>query len=267
MSHTRPRQEFQFPTIKDRPDLDFIPAKSRDKRLIELLTDKPRGYRTVWQQRIATEASSATVDELIAENDIETLRSVSDVLAIVALGTAYHTFGEPESEDLAFRRIKIAKMVDHETKTRTTTEELVASVQSGLADAALLAAGIDERTLERRNVIKDNDKLGRALATVGFKAAALHDGLDKQEGSEVDLQHSSWISARAASRRALQISDSIGSRLTMSGLADTQSPTVRFIHDNPWFVPAPAFEILTEKIDMARADAFERYDKTQMLFT
>jgi hypothetical protein len=199
---------------------------------------------------------------------MEDLRAVSDVIAITALGTAHHAFGEPEADNLGFRRIKIAKVIDPETKERLTAPRLVGSIQTGLANAAKLAIAIESATLERGDTTKNTDKLGRTLATVGFQAAALHDGIDRQYGGSLaELQHMSWLSARAASRRALDLSDTIGTRPTVAALPDEQSPLRRYMNDNPWFVPAPSYGVLLEEIDEAMNGAYDRDKESKMLFS
>lgn len=269
MRQTRPRQEFQFPTIKDRRDLDYVPAKSRDPQRIELFTGKPAGSVIAIQQRVGVDALLATVDRLERENEygLEDLRAVSDVIAITALGTAHHAFGEPEADNLGFRRIKIAKVMDPEKREHLTAPRLIGSIQTGLVNAAKLAAAIEAATLEGGDRFRNNDRLGRTLATVGFQAAALHDGMDRQYGSLVDVQHASWLSARAASRRALDLSDTIGTRPTVAALPDEQSPLRRYMNDNPWFVPTPSYGVLVDEIDEAMKAAYRRDDDSKMLFS
>jgi hypothetical protein len=269
MRQTRPRQEFQFPTIKDRPDLDYVPARARDPERIELFSSKPPGSVIAIQQRVGVDAMLATVERLWAAKQygVEDIRAVSDVIAITSLGTAYHAFGEPEADSLAYRRIKIPKVIDPEKRERLTAPRLVGSIQTGLANAAKLAIAIEDATLERRDSTTNSDKLGRTLATVGFQAAALHDGIDHQYGSLVDVQHASWLSARAASRRALDLSDTIGTRPTVAALPDEQSPLRRYMNDNPWFVPSPSYGVLVEEINEAMRATYRRDDDSKMLFS
>lgn len=268
MRQTRPRQEFQFPTSKDRPELDYVPVKTRNPRRIELYSGKPPGSVIAIQQRVGIEALLKTYDTLnTTMYGLDDLRAVSDVTAIAALGTAHHAFAEPEADNLGFRRIKIAKIFDSETNQRLTAEKLVESIRGRLASAAELAMDIEDSVLERKNPVRRNDQLGRALATVGFEAAALHDGIYKQYGNEADVQHVSWLSARAASQRALDLSDTIGARPTIAQLPDEQSPLRRFMNDNPWFVPAPAYGVLEDQTRAAMVRAYKRDEATRMLFS
>lgn len=269
MNTSRPRQEFQFPTIKDRPDLDYVPARSRDTRRIELFSGKPPGSVIAIQQRVGVEALLSTINTLQDESDygLEDLRAVADVIAITTLGTAHHAFGEPEADSLSFRRIKIAKIIDPETNEHLTSGHLLESIQVGLSHAARLAVAIESSTLSQGDTLRNNDRLGRSLATVGFQAAGLHDGLDRQYGSLSDVQHASWLSARAASRRALHISDTIGTRPTVAALPDEQSPLRRYMNDNPWFVPAPSYDVLIRAIHNEMDAAFRRDDEIKVLFS
>ena len=268
MRASRPRQEFQFPTNKDRTDLDYVPLRTRDPRRIELYSGKPPGSVIAIQQRAGIEALLGTYDALSRTSyELADLRAISDVTAIAALGTAHHAFGEPEADNLGFRRIKIAKVIDPETKERLTSKKLIEDVILGLAGAAELAMDIEERTLDRKDTTRRSDQLGRALATVGFQAAALHDGVDRQYGNETGvLQHVSWLSARAASQRALDLSDEIGVRPTIAQLPDEQSPLRRYINDNPWFVPMPAYGILEDQARVAMGRAVSRDEDRQRLF-
>lgn len=249
--------------------MDYVPAKSRDPKRIELFSGKPAGSVIAIQQRVGIEALQATFNTLESDESygMEDLRRVSDVTAVAALGTAHHAFGEPEADNLAFRRIKIAKVFDPKTHEHLTADKLLASIQTGLANSAELAAEIEERTLERKDTMKPSDKLGRMLATVGFAAAALHDGIDRQYGNEADVQHVSWLSARAASQRALDLSDTIGTRPTVAQLPDDQSPLRRYMNDNPWLVPAPAYGILLDEVNTAMAAAYKRDEDSQTLFS
>lgn len=269
MRQTRPRQEFQFPTIKDRPDLNYVPAKSRDPKRIELFSGKPAGSVIAIQQRVGVEALLATVTTLDddAQYGIDDLRAISDVVAITSLGTAHHAFGEPEADNLGFRRIKIPKVIDPKTEERLTAAKLVDSVQAGLTNAAKLAIAIETATLEHGETLRNSDRLGRTLATVGFQAAALRAGLDKQYGNLVDVQHMSWLTARAASRRSLELSDDIGTRPTVAALPDDQSQLRRYMNDNPWFVPAPSYEVLIGELHSAMDAAYRRDDDSKMLFS
>jgi hypothetical protein len=267
MRQTRPRQEFQFPTSKDRPELDYVPVKTRNPRKVELYSGKPPGSVIAIQQRAGVEALLKTYDVLdTAMYGLDDLRAISDVTAITALGTAHHAFGEPEADNLGFRRIKIAKIIDPETGERLTARRLVDSIRGRLASAAELAMDIEDGVLERKNTTRRSDQLGRALATVGFEAAALHDGIYNQYGNEADVQHASWLSARAASQRALDLSDTIGVRPTVAQLPDEQSPLRRFMNDNPWFVPAPSYGVLEDQTRAAMVRAYKRDEATRMLF-
>jgi hypothetical protein len=267
MRQTRPRQEFQFPTTKDRPDLDYVPARSRDPRRIELFTGKT-GLVIPIQQRVGVEALLATYRTMDKSENygMEDLRAISDLTAMTTLGTAHHAFGEPEAENLAFRRIKIARVYDPKTSEHLTAPKLLGTIETGLKHSVDLAADVEERTLERKDTTKRSDQLGRLLATVGFAAAALHDGIDRQHGSDVDVQQVSWLSARAASQRALDLSDTIGTRPTVAQLPDEQSPLRRYMNDNPWLVPSPAYGVLLDKISERMEAAYDRDDEARMLF-
>jgi hypothetical protein len=267
MNTTRRRQEFQFWTIKDRPDLDYVPAKSRNPRKIELFSGKPPGSVIAIQQSAGIEALSRTYTYLDSDvYGLDDLRAVSDVVAIASLGTAHHTFGEPEAENLNYRRIKLAKVLDPKTGERLTARKLVSSIQTRLATAAELAMDIEDRVLERKDTSKRNDQLGRMLATVGFEAAALHDGIYNQYGNLAEVQQASWLSARAASLRALALSDTIGVRPTIAQLTDEQSPLRRYMNDNPWFIPAPSYGVVEDQTRMAMKRAYERDEARRTLF-
>lgn len=259
MRQSRPRQEFQFPTSNDRPDLDYIPAKSRNARSIELFSGKPAGSVIAIQQRVGVEALLKTYDTLDTSiYGLDDLRAVSDVTAIAALGTAHHTFAETESETLSFRRIRIPRILDPKTGERLTSRKLIDSIRTRLASAAELAMDIEDGVLDRRDTRRRSDQLGRALATVGFEAAALHDGIYNQYGNDADVQHVSWLSARAASQRALDLSDTIGVRPTIAQLPDEQSPLRRYMNDNPWFTPAPAYGVIEDQMRAAMVRAYKR---------
>ncbi len=266
MKRHKPRKQFDFETIETRPELDYVPPKSRDSLRIELFTNKPPGFVIAWQQMIGAQASAEAFNNIAEEGSQADLRELSGVLSVTAIGTAYHTFAVPEQHQLMYRKIRLPRMVESETKERTSQEELVDDVRAGLSRAADLATMIEEIVSERRDPHTLNEKLGRSLATTGFTLAAIHEGISELRDDEAGMQHAAWKAARSAATRSIELSGAMGARPTFAQLADEHSPLRRYMHDHPEFAPEPVHTVLVEEVrrntNTAYNERFLPYDVT-----
>lgn len=225
---------------------------TRDEKLARQFEGGPRGIVIARYQHIGSLAALKTFEHMV-DNDVspDDFFSAADLFAMTSIGTAYHTFAQPKSKHVMYRRVKIPRLVDSETEQRVTHEELVRKTQTGLAQAADLAVMIENMVQERQPVDRANEWLGRSLATTGMDLAALEADLTSLRLDEEDMQWESWQAAQGAYLRTIELSGKIGARPTVAQLADDQSPLRRYLHDNKESVSQMVYRTLLEQIEAA----------------
>lgn len=251
---SKPRSEIFFPAIQTAKDLNYVPKPTRDAARAEWFSDKPAGIVIAWQQKVGSVAASRAFDRIVEtgnENDIE---NVSNLLALTSFGTAYHVFAEHDAERVMYRRAKIPRLINPDTKERVTQDDLLASAQTGLANAADLAMMIETLLIEdkpSKQLQKKSRSLGRILAPTGATLAAIQAGAADLHTDEEGMQWYTWLAAQGAYLRMLELSGKIDTRPTIAQLPDTHSPLRRFMNDDQQFTNKTTHKVLLEEVEEA----------------
>lgn len=253
-SMTRPRREYIFNTVQTSGLSDYIPSKTRQPERRAMFEGGNQGVVIAWQQKVAAMASESAFGEVVATGGEQQTKDLADLLAITAMGTAYHTYAQNSADEVMFRRIKLPRMFDADTKRYTTQAELVEKAQYGLAHAAGLVSVIDEMVYKgrsREQITKKGLALGRSLATTGVTLAVIKDGVANLRLDEVDMQEEARLAAQASYEKSVNLTKQLGTRPTLAQFADDRSPWMQYLNTDEASVSQPVYETLVSRISVA----------------
>ncbi len=260
---TRPRREYVFNTVQSSDLSDYVPAKTRLPERRAMFKGANEGIVIAWQQKVAALAAERTFGSIVETADDVLIRDAADLLATTAMGTAYHTYAQPNADELMFRRIKLPRMFDPELNHRTTQKELAEKAQHGLAHAAELASVIEEMVYKRRSaelIAEKNLALGRSLATTGVTLAVIKGGIANLQLDEAGMQEEAMQAAHASYEKSVDLTKLLGVRPTLAQFADDRSPFMHYLSNNDTSVTQPVYETLVSEVSVAEAQTLRSAD-------
>lgn len=253
----RPRRMYAFNTIQSSKLADYAPSPTRDPKRLAMFSGRS-GVVIPWQQKVATDAVERSFGQIVASGQSENIIEAASLFAQTAMGTAYHTFAQNQSEEVMYRNVRLPDMMDRETLERLEQEELIAHAQDGLVRAAELATVIEEMAFKDRSpelIAKKTLMLGKSLAKTGVTLAVITDGVADLRFDESYMQDAARLAAQKSYKTSLDLTKKIGVRPTFAQFADSHSPLMQHISTDPESLSQPVYDSLVGELDRAETSA------------